>query len=290
MTRDELKRHFPEAIVPKDRAESIPSDITSSPLYKQAGSESKAVDAFASKLVEFAKENQDTPEFKAGRKWYSEFVPRLKKEFGKDAQTMAELLAATSPQTNVETNFAYALDALESLKAGRFDKIISKFEQGLEMIEDNTWLAWYNRHAKDVPNAPAEPTPAAFLAHWIETHNLKPRQSNGKLYGQHSLPVLQVFARRWLSDARGPKTLNFVQNLLGTGHEATIDLWADDAATWLRGFGRTLAHSPAEHCGCQRGRFYVRPKGVSPCRRADEDETRRPTGCALVRREATVGQ
>jgi ribosomal protein S18 acetylase RimI-like enzyme len=227
MTRDELKRHFPEAIVPKDRAESIPSEITASPLYKQAGSESKAVDAFASKLVEFAKENQDTPEFKAGRKWYSEFVPRLKKEFGKDAQTMAELLAATSPQTNVETNFAYALDALESLKAGRFDKIISKFEQGLEMIEDNTWLAWYNRHAKDVPNAPAEPTPAAFLAHWIETHNLKPRQSNGKLYGQHSLPVLQVFARRWLSDARGPKTLNFVQNLLGTGHEATIDLWAD---------------------------------------------------------------
>jgi hypothetical protein len=192
MTRDELKRHFPEAIVPKDRAESIPSEITASPLYKQAGSESKAVDAFASKLVEFAKENQDTPEFKAGRKWYSEFVPRLKKEFGKDAQTMAELLAATSPQTNVETNFAYALDALESLKAGRFDKIISKFEQGLEMIEDNTWLAWYNRHAKDVPNAPAEPTPAAFLAHWIETHNLKPRQSNGKLYGQHSLPVLQV--------------------------------------------------------------------------------------------------
>lgn len=227
MTRDELKRHYPEAIVPKDRKESIPSEIVLSPRYKRAGGEREAVTAFGGKLVEFAKENMDRPEFKAGKKWYSEFVPRLKKEFGKDAQVMAELLAATSPQTNVETNFAYALDALESLKSGRFEKIIGKFNQGLEMIEDGKWEAWYKRNLKNIPNPPAEPTPAAFLAHWIETNKLKPRQSNGKLYGQHSLPVLQVFARRWLSTARGPKTLNFVENLLGSGHEATIDLWAD---------------------------------------------------------------
>jgi hypothetical protein len=39
--------------------------------------------------------------------------------------------------------------------------------------------------------------------------------------------VLQVFARRWLDLNKGPKTRNFVENLLGDSHEATIDLWAD---------------------------------------------------------------
>jgi ribosomal protein S18 acetylase RimI-like enzyme len=226
MTRDELKRHFPEAIVPKVRDEGIPSEITSSPLYKRS---ENPVEAFGDKLVEFADQNKGRPEFEAGKKWYSEFVPRLKKEFGEDAQLMAELLAATSPQTNVETNYAYALDALESMKSGRFSKIITKFEEGMEMIENGGWRNWINREIKkgNVPNPPAEPTAATFLAHWIEKNKLKPTQSNGKLYGQHSIPVLQVFARRWLSDARGPKTLNFVQNLLGIGHEATIDLWAD---------------------------------------------------------------
>jgi hypothetical protein len=227
MSNAELKRRYPEAIVPASKEESIPSEIVNSPLYKSAGSEAQAVKAFSRRLVEFAKEHQDRPEYKLGAKWYSEFVPKLKQEFGKDAPIMAELLAATSPQTNVETNFGYALDALESMKAGRFNKIIDKYNQGLDMLANDKWESWYKRNLKDIPNPPAEPTPAAFLAHWIETHNLKPRQSNGKLYGQHSLAVLQVLARRWLDSARGPKTLNFVQNLLGTGHEATIDLWAD---------------------------------------------------------------
>jgi hypothetical protein len=56
---------------------------------------------------------------------------------------------------------------------------------------------------------------------------LNPRQSNGQLYGMHSVPVLKVFARKWLENTSGPKTQNFVKNLLGTGHGATIDVWAD---------------------------------------------------------------
>lgn len=229
MTKDELKAHFPEAIVPNKRNDSIPSDIVGSPLYKEAGSEPEAIKAFADKMVEFANSWEDHPVYKAGKQWYSEFSPLLKETFGKDAPLMAELLAATSPQTSVETNFAYAHDALQSIKSGRFDKIISKFEQGLSMLEDEKWLSWYNKELKagNIPEPPANPTEAAFLEAWINKHDLKPRQSNGKLYGQHSLPVLQVFARRWLDLNRGPKTRNFVANLLGDGHEATIDLWAD---------------------------------------------------------------
>jgi hypothetical protein len=229
MTKDELKAHFPEAIVPKKRDESIPSDIVGSPLFKQSGDEAKAVDVFAKKMVDFAKKWESHPVYAAGKEWYSEFAPLMKKEFGADAPLMAELLAATSPQTSVETNFGYALDALHSIKSGRFNKIVTKFQQDLEMLADDNWLSWYNRELKagNIPQPPANPTEAAFLEAWINKHDLKPRQSNGKLYGQHSLPVLQVFARRWLDLNRGPKTRNFVANLLGDGHEATIDLWAD---------------------------------------------------------------
>lgn len=229
MTSEELRNHFPEAIVPSPRDLEIPSAITKSPLYKEAGSEAKAVQAFADKLVSFANEFKDDPSFKAGSEWYSKFSPQLKKAFGKDAQIFAELLAATSPQTAAAVNFSYAFDALKSLRSGRFDKIIPKFNQGLDMIADDKWVPWYNKELKagGIPKPPAQPTPAAFLEAWIHKHDLKPRQSNGALYGTHSIPVLQVFARKWLTESRGPKTLNFVKNLVGDGHEATIDLWAD---------------------------------------------------------------
>lgn len=234
MTRQELRQHFPEAVVPRAGGESLPSDIVGSPLYKRAGDETTAVEQFAKRLVDFAREYESSPEFEAGKKWYSDFTPKLKKAFGKDAQLMAELLAATSPNTGVETNFGYAFDALKSWQSGRFNKIIPKFEEGLEKIGDGSWESWYNRELKagNIAAPPANPTPAAFLARWIERFDLKPKQSNGKLYGQHSIPVLQVFARRWLDLNTGPKTRNFVENLLGQGDEATIDVWADRTMRW----------------------------------------------------------
>jgi len=224
MTRDEIAEHFPEAVIPRKRDEAIPSNIVESPLYKEAGSEPKAVEAFAKKLAAFAKENETDPMFKAGAKWYRDFVPQLKKEFGSDAQTFAELLAATSPQTSVGVNFGYAYDALNGLKSGRFTKQIAKFEEGLNKISDDSWETWYRRYTK---NPIENPSPASFLAEWIEKFNLKPKQSNGSLYGMHSVNVLRVFANKWLEQTAAPKTQNFVRNILGTGHEATIDLWAD---------------------------------------------------------------
>lgn len=229
MTKAEIADHFPEAVIPAKRDEKIPSEITKSPLYKRAVNEESAVAAFADKLAEFANQYKDDPLFKSGSRWYSEFTPMLKREFGADAQLMAELLAATSPQTPPSTNFGYAFDALEGFRSGRFRKTIDKFNQGLDMLSEDRWLSWYNKELKAgrIPEPPAEPTDAAFLEHWIATHDLKPRQSNGKLYGQHSLPVLQVFVRRWLELNKGLKTRNFVENLTGESHEATIDLWAD---------------------------------------------------------------
>lgn len=234
MSLQDLRKHFPEAVVPREIGDPVASDIVGSPLYKRAGSESEAVTQFAKRLVDFAREYESDPAFEAGKKWYSDFTPMLKKQFGKDSQLMAELLAATSPNTGVEVNYKYAFDALKSLRDGRFNKIIPKFEEGLEKIGDGSWEKWYDKELKagNVESPPQNPSPAAFLAHWVNKFDLKPKQSNGKLYGQHSISVLKVFARRWIELNAGPKTRNFVENLMGQSHEATIDVWADRTMRW----------------------------------------------------------
>jgi hypothetical protein len=218
------------------------------------------VDAFARKLVEFARENADRPEYKLGERWYRDFVPQLKKQFGKDATIFAELLAATSPNTGVTTNFGYAYDALQGLRSGRFKKLIPKFEEGLSKIADDSWKPWL---AKEVKAGTAEgETPAAFLARWIDKYDLKPKQSNGSLYGQHSIPVLQVFARQWVDRNTGPKTRNFLQNLLGTGHDATIDVWADRTMRRLgySGFADRWRILPENSTGVSDPDFYFSQK------------------------------
>lgn len=229
MTKADLATYYPESVVPRRRNEPISSDILNSPLYREAASDDEAVLAFSRKLVEFAKEWQDHPSYQAGLKWYSEFAPMLNKTMGKDAPIFAELLAGTSPQQPPAPNFAMALDALEGMKSGRFNKSITKFEEGLEKIKDGSWKPWIEKEIKAgrVEEPKGEPTAETFIKQWVKRHDILPRQSNGKLYSISSEAVLRVLARRWLRETAGLKTQNFVQNLLGTGHEATIDLWAD---------------------------------------------------------------
>lgn len=221
-------KDFPESVIPKKEDEPIGSDIVGSPLYKKSKNEEAAVQAFADKLVKFANEWKDDPQFQAGSKWYSEFVPILKKEFGEDTALMAELLAATSPRMTPDINYAMAVDALEGFKSGRFDDMVTKYQEGLGKIADGSWNEWYAQRLAEgkVAKPPAKASAATFLAEWIDAHNLWPMQSNGKKFGMHSIPVLQVLARQWLGKT-GLKTQNFVKNLAGIGHEATIDLWAD---------------------------------------------------------------
>lgn len=214
MTKSELAARHPESVIPPHREAKLRAKIVESPLYKAAGSEEAAVKSFAKGLVDFAKEFQDHPAYQAGLKWYSEAVPKLKKTFGKYAPMVAEFLAATSPQNNPRQNYAYTIEALEAFKAGKYDRQIKKYLEGLGMLETDAWQAGGAK------------TRAAFMKDWIEKHNLTPVQSNGAKFGIASNAVLQVMARTWLNSVEGPKVSQFVQNLLGTDHGATIDVWA----------------------------------------------------------------
>lgn len=267
MTKAEIAAHHPESVVPRARDEKINYDITESPLYKQSGDEDGAVKAFSRRLVSFAKEHLDRPEFKNGLKWYSEFVPMLKKVYGKSAETMAQLLAATSPRNSPTPNFALANDALEGFKSGRFNKKIQKYLDGVTKIESGQWEKWYNAQKKagKLINPRDNPTPEAFMAEWITAHDLQPRQSNGKLFGMHSTAVLQVLAGNWLTENTGPKTHQFVKNLLGLHHGATIDVWA--ARTMRRlgydGFKPRWRILPGNETGVQDTDFHFSQKAFA---------------------------
>lgn len=255
LTKAEVSAHYPEAVIPRRSDEPIPSAIVDSPLAK---SSNDPVAAFSRRLVDFAKEYQDHPSYQSGLRWYSEFVPKLKKVFGKDSPVMAELLAGTSPQQPPGPNYAMALDAYQGWKSGRFDKQIAGFERGLDKIKDGSWQRWLDREISSgaLENPPDTPTEATFIDHWVNKNNLLPRQSNGKLYGISSDAVLKILARRWLENTSGLKTQNFVRNLLGIGHEATIDLWADRTM-------RRLGYSDA------KARWRILPKNATGVSDAD---------------------
>jgi hypothetical protein len=228
MSDRQLRSHFPEAIVPKGRQpKRIEYDLAKAPLVKGLDPE-QAAGKYADKIKEFYESVKDQPEVQAGRRWYSEFTPELKKAFGKDAPLFAELLAATSPNTAPEINFGFAADAFFNFKAGRYDASVKTFMQGLRLSETGEWKTVYQQavDAGAKRTGTGEPTQAEFMAWWIADNNLKPRGSGGKLIGMHSTRVLQVLARKWMETNEGPKTQTFVSNLLGAGHEATIDVWA----------------------------------------------------------------
>jgi len=233
LTLPQLRKQYPEAVVPREKDTTVDYAIKESPLYKQAGNEDAAVEAFAAKLEEKYKAHKDDPSTKLGERWYDDFTPLLKARYGEDAPIFAELLAATSPNTTPKVNYGFAEAAFKRWKNGDFDALITKYEEGLSKLADGSLVKQYKR---SVPAAqrPQTISDAALMGWWIQKHDLLPRQvermtKDGKIapkFGMHSEAVLKVITRRWLKQTQGPKTQNFVMNLLGESDEATIDLWA----------------------------------------------------------------
>lgn len=67
--------------------------------------------------------------------WYREFRKQMRRQFGGLADYFADILAATSPQTNVKDNFRYAVEILERAIAGDFDEIIPQVQRWYEERE-----------------------------------------------------------------------------------------------------------------------------------------------------------
>lgn len=211
---------------PKPKA--VNYDLDETPLAKTAmkgvrgdAERNEAVaQAYADRLKDVLKSVADDKEVQAGAKWYSTARARLKKLLGDDSKFFTELLGATSARTPVNTNFRFSLDAYNKFKAGDYDAQIKKYREGK--------AKWDRADVADFVEATGntEPTRGQFLDWWVEENNLKPRQSNGKLFASNSRQVLHVLDGSWREETQGPKTPNFAGNLSGDTFEATIDVWA----------------------------------------------------------------
>jgi len=203
-------------------------DLAGTPLAKKSKgktpeqTEDNFTSALAKGLEKEYTEAKKNPSIKAGETWYSVCREKLQALLGEDTKMFAELLGATSPQTNVDANFAFALDAYNQFKRGAYDKMLEKYREGKTKFKTGDLDEFISETGKKGAKA----TYDAFMYWWAEKNNLVPTQSNGKRFGMNSRAVLRVLDGSWLENVKGPKTPNFTGNLTGSSFEATIDVWA----------------------------------------------------------------
>jgi len=146
--------------------------------------------------------------------WYRSMRTRLRKEFGGMGDVFADILGATSAQTNVQQNYENALLVLRRFTRGEFDAEIAEYEKLIESgaPRDKTLYA-----RDEDPNDPFRLI----------------RKASGELFNTNSAAATEALLDmfRQVKKGKAPKTINFTGNLIGFGNEATIDVWA---ARYLR--------------------------------------------------------
>ena len=146
--------------------------------------------------------------------WYRSMRSRLRTEFGGLADVFADILGATSAQTNVQQNYENALDVLRQFTRGEFDNEIAEYQR----IVDS-----------------GEPRGSALFARDKDENDpfRLIRKATGALYNTNSAAATEALLDmfRQVKVGQSPKTINFTGNLIGFGNEATIDVWA---ARYLR--------------------------------------------------------
>ena len=164
----------------------------------------------------------------AQARWYRDMRIALRREFGGLGDLFADLLGATSAQTNVTDNFDNALDVLRRFSRGDFDSEIA---------------AWTAREAS---GESMSPTVLQQLAKLPNDPFPLIRKATKQLYNANSpaatKALLDTF--RLVKQGAAPKTINFTGNLIGYSSNATIDVWA---ARYLRNkAGKPYIPPPAE--------------------------------------------
>lgn len=136
--------------------------------------------------------------------WYHGLKTRLRTEFGGFGGVFADLLGATSPNTQVPQNFDSSVAAIRKFLNGDYDEIMDQFI----------------RHLEGGGTATNYTGPV-------------PRKDNNAKFGMNSNHVMKAFADLWRVTEKGqaPKARNFSGNLIGKTTNATIDVWA---ARYLR--------------------------------------------------------
>ena len=147
--------------------------------------------------------------------WYRSMRTALRKEFGGLGDVFADIIGATSAQTNVQQNYDNALQVLRRYTRGEFDEEIAIYQKRIDSGEP-MGSAELNRLHKD------EDSPFKLIT-----------KASEALFNTNSPAATEALLNmfRQIKPGKAPKTVNFTGNLIGFGNEATIDVWA---ARYLR--------------------------------------------------------
>ena len=140
--------------------------------------------------------------------WYREFMKKGFDERGGAYPAFSDLLGATSPNTAVDQNYRYSVDAQKRFARGDFDPQV-------EAAKD------YKKSGASLADFPEDQLIRRSNAFDEKTGNFKQ-------YGMNSRNAQMAMADEWRGKEVGqaPKARNFSGNLGGATDEATIDVWA----------------------------------------------------------------
>ena len=152
--------------------------------------------------------------------WYREFMRKGFDERGGAYPGFSDLLGATSPNTAVDQNYRYAVDAQRRFARGDFDA-------QAQAARD------YKRTGASLADFPEEDLIRRNDA-------FDPKTGIAKQYGMNSRNAQMAMADLWREKTPGqaPKARNFSGNLGGATDAATIDVWAARHANRMAGRDR----------------------------------------------------
>ena len=180
----------------------------------------KAGDATASNIIEH-------------KTWYSQMREQLRAEFGSMADVFADVIGATSAQTNVRQNWENSIEVMQKFSRGDYDEPLLRLQQWLDDggklgsgKASNDGYVDLHMRVRNEALANGASKDDAFLAGQAAYPLIT--KNNGKLINANSpqtmLALLDLFRNK--VEGGSPKTYNFTGNLIGYSNLATIDVWA----------------------------------------------------------------
>lgn len=166
--------------------------------------------------------------------WYRDISKSLGDIYGPAAYQLAELLGATSAQTDVAVNWQSAMDILKAVSSRAYDKEMTMYVDHLIALEQYE-IKLLDTIDKIKSNGATPKEARQFAIEQIgkkpkfDSDNFIRKLTNGKKFGANSEPAMRVLAGIWgqIADGAAPKTINFAKNLVGNYDRATIDVWAN---------------------------------------------------------------
>ena len=165
--------------------------------------------------------------------WYSQMRDQLRAEFGSMADVFADVIGATSAQTNVRQNWENSIEVMRKFSRGDYDEALDRLQRWLDAggklgsgKATNDGYVDLHMRVRNEAEASGLSKPEAFetaqAAYPLIT------KDNGKLINANSpqtmLALLDLFRQK--TPGGSPKTFNFTGNLIGYSDLATIDVWA----------------------------------------------------------------